>query len=112
MRIAPDLQETLENTIQSSLLKIQTDINAHAGRLSELDHRVSCQEDEKASMSANINTLMSTMSQMKDKMEDLENRSLQNNLRMFGLSESILTRDLHHLCETDLPQALQSVKSA
>lgn len=51
MRIAPDLQETLETTVQSSLLKQQADIIAHAGRLLELEQRVSCLEDEKASMS-------------------------------------------------------------
>lgn len=36
MRIASDLQETLEKTIQSTLLKMQADINAYAGRLLEL----------------------------------------------------------------------------
>lgn len=39
-QIAPDLQETLEHTLQSSLGKIQNELQAHASRLEELEQRV------------------------------------------------------------------------
>lgn len=106
MRIAPDLQETLENTIQSSLLKLQADINVQAGRVSELEHRVSSLEDENAAMSSKLCSMVSNMSQITNKLEDLENRSRRNNLRMVGLPESILMQDLQKMCEIDLPRKL------
>lgn len=40
-RLAPDLQETLDTTIQFPLLMIQSDVKAPSGRLTELEHCVS-----------------------------------------------------------------------
>lgn len=45
-RIAPDLQETLEHTIQTSLGKFQADLAVHLSRLDELVQRVTRFEEE------------------------------------------------------------------
>lgn len=39
-------------------------------------------------------------------MEDLENRSRHNNLRLVGLPETVKMAELHRLCEAELPTAL------
>lgn len=50
---------------------------------------------------------------MGDKLEDLENRSRRNNLRLVGLPETVVMKDLQALCEKDLSQALvTTVKSS
>lgn len=105
-RIAPDLQETLETTIQATLFKLQTDINAHIGRLTELENRVSTLEDDNNKLGSTVSTLSADILRMGDKLEDLENRSRRNNLRMVGLPESVPQKDLQHICEIDLPKTL------
>lgn len=105
-RIAPDLQETLETTVQAALFKLQSEVQSHAGRLSELEQRVSALEDDNATLGATVNTLAHDNTLIRDKLEDLENRSRRNNLRMVGLSEDIPQRDLQHICEVDLPKSL------
>lgn len=57
-RMAPDLQETLETTIQASLLKLQADIHSHTGRLNEMKQRVSCLEDKNTSTCYPLNQIL------------------------------------------------------
>lgn len=96
-RIAPDLQEMLEITIKATMIQMQADTESH----NELEQR-----DENNSLSTKLLSLESKMAQMGGKMEDLQNKSLCNNLRLLGLPVTITARDLHQLCETELPQAL------
>lgn len=102
-RIAPDLQETLETTIQVSLQKLQADIHTHAGRLTELENRVSSLEDENNVLSTTVTNMSTDISRLGDKLEDLENRSRRNNLRMVGLSETVLHKELQHICAHSNP---------
>lgn len=83
-RIAPDLQETLENTVQVSLLKLQADIHAHTGRLTELENRVFTLKDDNDKLSNTVSTLSADLSRMGEKIEDVENRSRRNNFRIGG----------------------------
>lgn len=105
-RSTPDLQETLETTIQTSLLKLKSDIHTHAGRLTELENRVSYLEDENATLGTKVITMATDLTHMGEKMEELKNRSQCNNLCKVGLPESVLQKDLQHLCEVDLPKTL------
>lgn len=43
---------------------------------------------------------------MGDKLDNLQNRLRRSNLRLDGLPESVLQKDLQHLCEVDLLQKL------
>lgn len=106
-RIAPDLQETLETTIQSTLLKIQSNFKAHEGILNDLEPRVSSLEDENLSLSSKVSSINRTVHQLEEKLEDLENRSQRNNLRMVGLPESVLAKDQQNICEVALPHTVR-----
>lgn len=81
---------------------MQADVASHTGRLNELEQRVSSLKDENNSLSMKFLSLESKMAQLGEKMEDLENRSQRNNLRLVSLPEIITARDLHPLCETEL----------
>lgn len=105
-RIAPDLQTALEQTVQSSLLKLQADITAHDARILELEQRVSGLEDENSTLTTKLGAMSSTMTQVTEKLEDLENRSRRNNWRLVGLSEAVSQAELQTICETELPRAL------
>lgn len=63
-------------------------------------------EDENATLCTELSSMKSTVEQLTDKMDDLENRSRRNNLRVVGLPETILMKDLQRFCELDLPHAL------
>lgn len=103
MRIAPDLQDTLQHTIQTSLNRFQADLSIHSSRL---EQRVGTLEDENMSLQEKVRSLSLDKTRMNDKIDDLENRSRRNNLRLVGLPEVVKATDLHRLCEVDLPKAL------
>lgn len=52
--IAPDLQETLMNTVQGSLNQLQVQLSVHSSRLDELEQRVCHLEEEKAALVAEV----------------------------------------------------------
>lgn len=88
-RIAPDLQETMESTIQVSLNRLQTKVQSHTDRLQELEQRASSLEDDNATLQAKLNSSASVYAKLSEKVEYLENRSRHNNLRLVGLPETI-----------------------
>lgn len=105
-QIAPDLQETLEHTLQTSLGRKQNELQAHTSRLEELEQRVLLLESDNDTLNTKIKSKEEKVGKMGDRLEDLENCSHCNNLRMVGLPKSIKHSDLHNICEADLPQAL------
>lgn len=105
-RIAPDLQETPENTVQASLIRLQTEVYSHAGRLDELEQCVSHLEDENLTLLVIFQASAVDCARISEKLKDLENRSRQNNLRLIGLPESVPANELQVICEVDLPATL------
>lgn len=52
--IVPDLQETLETTVQASLNKLQTQLTINSSRLDELEQQVCRLEEEKEALVAEV----------------------------------------------------------
>lgn len=63
-------------------------------------------EDENATLLAKVQTSAADSARISKKLEDLENRSRRNNLRLIGLPESIPTNEPMGICEIDLPAIL------
>lgn len=105
-RIAPDLQETLANTVQASLNQLQAQISTHASRLGQLERRIGDLEGEKAALLEEVNLNAAAHTRLELKVDDLENRSRRNNLRLVGLPELVSPSDLQYICEVEIPKAL------
>lgn len=86
---APDLQDTLENTLQESLGKIHQDIQAHSSRLEELEQRVMLLENDNEILHDDLKTTTNKIGVLEDRLEDMENCSRPSNLRVVGLPESV-----------------------
>lgn len=104
--IAPDLQETLEHTLQASLGKLQNDVHAHSSRLEELEQRVLILESKNDTLLTKLKSAAGKTDLLEDRLEDLVNRSHHNNLFIVGLTESVKTDNLREICEGELPRAL------
>ncbi|KAM4013454.1 uncharacterized protein ACNLHF_003531 [Anomaloglossus baeobatrachus] len=104
--LSKEIKVAIEAAIQTSLANMQKQINAHASRLAESEQRISDSEETILAMQAQIAALAKSNEYLKDKAEDLENRSRRNNLRIVGLPESVSIGQLDNICELELPQAL------
>lgn len=68
--------------MQASLNQLQAQISAHTTHLDKLQQRVSDLEDEKAALMDEVKQNSEAQAQMALKIDDLENRSCRNNLRL------------------------------
>ncbi|XP_075204527.1 uncharacterized protein LOC142310762 [Anomaloglossus baeobatrachus] len=104
--LSKEIKTAIETAIQTSLAAMQKEINDQATRLIETEQRISESEEAILTMQEQIATLMKSNDYLRDKAEDLENRSRRNNLRIVGLPESVSMGQLDNICELELPQAL------
>lgn len=95
-RIVPDLQETIATTIQTSLNRLQAEVQ-YSDRLSELEQRVSYLEDDNGALIAKIKTSAAACAKLTDKVDNLKNRSRRNNLRLVGLHETVPAAELQSM---------------
>lgn len=88
-------------------MHLHQDIAEQGRHINSVEERVNTLEEAQAQCRATCSLLQMENKQMKAKIEDLENRSRRNNLRLVGVPELVPTRDLVALCEKDMPIALQ-----
>lgn len=106
MHISPDIQETLADTVTNMFHKIQADIAQHDQRIEDLESRLQSWESSTEEMQTHIQTLLCDNKRLSEKIDDLENRSRRNNLRILGLPEDIPQHELVTICEKELPETL------
>lgn len=105
-RLSPDITATLSSTISSALKQLQSEITSQGGRLEEAEQRIASLGDDLASSQLSCQKALKETEWLRDRVDDLENRSRRNKLRIVGLLESILVCDLKSICEKELPEAL------
>lgn len=98
--------------MQAGLEKIRGDMTVLTNQIGEAEQRISDVEDAHMGQQSRIQMLEKSLITMTEKLEDLENRSRRNNLRIVGLPESIKTAEIYKICTQDLPKALGTTKSA
>lgn len=106
-KMMPEIQETLTTTIMTSLQSLQEEITKHDNRIDEAEQRLSTVEDDVATTHTQVESLLAPNRRMAEKIDDLENRSRRNNLRIIGLPERLPASHLRHICEYDIPTALE-----
>uniref|UniRef100_A0A3B1JM17 L1 transposable element RRM domain-containing protein n=1 Tax=Astyanax mexicanus TaxID=7994 RepID=A0A3B1JM17_ASTMX len=81
-------------TIQTGLQNIQGSLNSLCEQISELEQRVSSNEDNVDDLTKRVQTLEKENAYLKDKVEDAENRNRSSNLRFIGVPEKSEGRDM------------------
>lgn len=77
------------STIKETTAELKNAVNAMQERLTEVEGRVSDIEDTKQQLVSNSELHSKRINTLWDRVEDLENRSRRNNVRLLGLSEGI-----------------------
>lgn len=104
--LEPMIKETVEAAMKSGLVQIRANMQAHTNRLNEVEQRIA-QNEEDIQTTQTHNAKSDSITQtILDKMDDLENRSQRNNLRIVGLPETYKAQDLMQLCALKIPKAL------
>lgn len=103
-QITPDIHETLASNITTMLTQIKNDVAQHDQCLNAIDEKLLSLESDSNKLQDQIRNILRDNERLRDKLEDLENRC--NNLRILGITESILQKDLAHLCSQELPLGL------
>uniref|UniRef100_A0A672Z1F5 L1 transposable element RRM domain-containing protein n=1 Tax=Sphaeramia orbicularis TaxID=375764 RepID=A0A672Z1F5_9TELE len=74
-------------TVQAGLMDIQQTLNSVVFQITELQQRVSTNEDNVAKLLGRVNALEKDNTYLKEKVEDSENRSRRPNLRFISVPE-------------------------
>lgn len=104
MRISPDIQETLADTMTNMFTKIQAEVAHHSQRLDE--SWLQSWDSTAEQLQSHIQSLLHDNKRLSEKVDDLENISGRNNICIGGLPESIPSADLPALCKNELPDVL------
>lgn len=98
--------KAVEQALQDNVHEIKRDLTSQAKKMTEAKQRISDLEDELSETQAHVAKAESHRQELIDKLEDLENRSRQNNLRIIGLPESYKPQSLMDLIQSLIPKAL------
>lgn len=81
----PRILQAVEQALQASVQELRRDLTSHAKQIMKAEQRISDLEDEFSQTQAQVSKIESQRQKLMDKLEDLENRSRRNNLRIIGL---------------------------
>lgn len=104
--LGPTLTATVDAAVHRGLKQLHIDLQAQAQRITQVEERISSLEDELTASSAAVARITATNRDIWDKLDDLENRSRRNNLRIIGLPESVSTAQLTNICAKIIPEQL------
>lgn len=94
----PMIQEAVDASLQQGLMHFKKEMAASGKRMREIKQRVSRIEDNMQHNQSTVTVLDSTILYLTEKLDDLENRSRRNNLRIIGPPEQYKTGELQDLC--------------
>lgn len=92
--------------IQITLTKIESSLNTLSEQVEEMEARVSTNEDDIKEMHNRTDKVEKLTTQLKDKIDDLENRSRRSNLRILNIPEQVEGHDAVGFLEKLIPQIL------
>lgn len=95
----PNIVKAVEQVLQDSVQEIKRDLRFQAKSITETVQRISDLQDELSQTQAHLATGEIHRPDLIDKIEDLENRSCQNNIRIIGLPESYKPQSLMELTQ-------------
>lgn len=104
--LSPTITAAVDRAVSTGILQLRKELGEHSQRLIEVEQRISSIEDDQYHMSADMEKYSQAQQHLHDRMEDLENRSRRNNLRIIGLPESYKPGSLLDLCTSIILEAL------
>lgn len=104
--IHPIIVKAVEAALSKSLQAITQDIATQSQRIQAIEQRVSDLEDELTHTTILLQEAEDRNISLYEKVEDLENRSRRNNLRIVGLPENYMPQTLMDICQKAIPKAL------
>ncbi|XP_068118214.1 polycystin-1-like [Hyperolius riggenbachi] len=105
-KLAPELQAVIQAAIDHTLKDVGLRLQLHDHRLDQAEARIQQIEDDRAKEVKGDKQLRAEHKQMQEKLQDLENRSRRNNLRVVGLPETMTAQALRDFCASTLPKML------
>ncbi|OCT94557.1 hypothetical protein XELAEV_18012232mg [Xenopus laevis] len=117
VEVAKLLNPTIENAIQSAIEKalgqlqnsiksLNENLSSQNRQLLEIQNLVSDIQDDTISSSMRVGELEKKTRDLQSKVDDLENRTIRNNLRFIGIPESFKVNDLITLITVTIPTKL------
>uniref|UniRef100_A0A8C5WKG5 Uncharacterized protein n=1 Tax=Leptobrachium leishanense TaxID=445787 RepID=A0A8C5WKG5_9ANUR len=103
--LSPLLDEKL-GRLSSTIESVLSQLTSQAQRLTEVEERVSTLEDDVNPLKAQVDAQQSVIHTLTEKLDDLENQSRRNNLRVVGLPETVRGRALQDWVSNWLPTQL------
>lgn len=98
--------EAVDQAVLKGLEHLHKELQLQTLRIDQAEDRISAIEDDATATSAAVARLSLIQRELQDKVDDLENRSRRNNLRIIGLPESYPASSLTALCSTIIPEQL------
>lgn len=86
--------------------EIKHDLHSQTQRITATEQRISELEDELHQAQILLTIAKRWFQDLADKIEDLENRSCRNNLRVIGLPEKYKLQQLLEICQMEILKAL------
>lgn len=104
--LGPTLTATVDAAVHRGLEQLHIELQAQAQRITQVEERISIIEDDCTASSAALARINASYRDIWDKLDDLENHSRRNNLRIIGLPESIPASHLTNICAKTIPEQL------
>ena len=104
-----EIQESKLNTIQSAMTAVEAKLSDIGTRLGNAESRLDFLEDANRALEANPPATQSEVETLRQKVDDLENRSRRNNLRFVGFPEGCEGSDALAFLRKVVPQMLNIV---
>ncbi len=98
--------DTKIETVQSGLNSIQGSLSSLGEQVSELEHRMSSNEDNTEDLTKRMLTLEKENAYLRDKVDEAENRSRSSNLRFINVLEHSEGKDMIALVNKLIPLLL------
>lgn len=104
--LRPTIMEAVDAAMEKNMRSIKETLALHTQQLRELEDRVAAVEEDLTDIHNSAAETDGVIKFLLEKVDDLENRSKRNNLRIVGLPEAYTNSDLTRLCSVTIPEAL------
>lgn len=104
--LGPTLAATVDAAVQRGLEQLHLEVQSQAQRIAQTEDRISSLEDDSTAQSAILARITAENRELWSKLDDLENRSRRNNMRIIGLPESVTNNQLANICAKVIPEQL------
>lgn len=104
--LQPSIVQAVEQALSTALTDLQKEVRNISHAIQDLEQRIVLVEEENAKILSSQADLEKINAELREILDDLENRSRRNNVRIIGLLEEIKSAALFQFCQSTLTQLL------